>query len=146
MFKGRNGDIEGVLITSEGLLHALQSITSSAVTWRDWGLKAVAGAPSASSNRSPKSNESKEKSPSRKRRASEKDGSNKRRASEKDGSNKRRASEKDGSNKRRASEKDGSNKRRASEKDGSNKRRAKQFLSLNEKDITPCKLTWKPLA
>jgi hypothetical protein len=113
MFKGRDGEIDGVFIISEGLLHALQIIKGNSMTWRDWGFKAVVGAPSASSDGSPKSNERKEESLSRKRHSSEKDGANK---------------------------------RRASEKDGSNKRRANQLLSLNERDVRPRKLPWKPSA
>lgn len=66
MFKGRHGDIDGVFITSEGLLRALARIKGSFVTWRDWGLKAVVGPPSASSDRY-----------SRKRRESEMDSSQK---------------------------------------------------------------------
>jgi hypothetical protein len=82
IFKGRDGEIDVVFIISEGLLHALQIIKGNSMAWRDWGLKAVFCAPSASSEGSPKSNERKEESPSRKRRTTEKDVSNKRRANQ----------------------------------------------------------------
>ncbi|KAF8249411.1 hypothetical protein K440DRAFT_641412 [Wilcoxina mikolae CBS 423.85] len=69
MFKGQKGDIDGVFITSEGSLHTLLIIKGPSVTWKDWGLKAVVGSASPSSEREGAG----ENSSLRKTRASEED-------------------------------------------------------------------------